>query len=181
MFNVNQGELHVASAQQFSIPFAANVVEYDDPIIPYEFNLLMERYWPEIGSAMSTPSFDPKFGITNGLGGNTPRLNAFGSYLRYNYTGIPYIESVPKKGLRLVFKYKPKVVGPNGFEVDASEQDLLNYAKYGPIEDAVDEIVTLKNQQYSAQSAKDYAISQQLEWLEANYNKYMSSNDIVRI
>jgi hypothetical protein len=192
VFNVNQGELHVAAAKEFTINFTANIVEYDDPIIPYEFNLLMKRYWPNIDSAFrnestlttdqkqavrnaanefkirETPSFDPKFGLEDPAGQIVPGLNAFSSYLRYNYTGIPYIKSVPNKGLKLVFMYEPKTTSDGVNMSSATEEQLQAYSKYGPIEDAVDEIVLAKNERYARIIEQNYQTSNELQTLMNN-------------
>ena len=44
LFNVNQGEVTISSAKQFSIPFTANVIEYNNPSILFDFRQLMRNY-----------------------------------------------------------------------------------------------------------------------------------------
>lgn len=44
LFNITQGEPMITSAMNFSIPFVANKVEYNDPGILLDFNRLMRRY-----------------------------------------------------------------------------------------------------------------------------------------
>ena len=44
LFNISQGEVTVSSARQFSIPFTANVVEYNNPGILFDFRRLVRRY-----------------------------------------------------------------------------------------------------------------------------------------
>lgn len=48
LFNQSRGELNVSAASEISIPFVVNKVEYDDPRILLDFNMLMTRYCPEI-------------------------------------------------------------------------------------------------------------------------------------
>jgi hypothetical protein len=47
-FNIAENETHVSSTAQYSVVFKANNVEYMDPIILQEFNVLMKRYCPNI-------------------------------------------------------------------------------------------------------------------------------------
>lgn len=48
LFNRSVGETSVEAAKEISIPFVANKVEYDDPRILLDFNLLVTRYCPKI-------------------------------------------------------------------------------------------------------------------------------------
>lgn len=48
LFNQSRGELNVSAATEISIPFVANKIEYDDPRILLDFNMLMTRYCPKI-------------------------------------------------------------------------------------------------------------------------------------
>jgi hypothetical protein len=156
LFNVNQGELHVAAAKEVSIPFVANVVEYDDPVIPYEFNILMKRYWPDIESAEETPGFNPTTSnivssrTTNGP--EYPYTNPFNTYLRYNYVGLPYIVPRKYKGLEIVFKYIPS----------KWEQDNVGY---GPFERHLDQLILAKAGRYNQKVQQDHLISQELQRL----------------
>ena len=48
LFNRSVGETSVEAAKEISIPFVANKIEYDDPRILLDFNLLVTRYCPDI-------------------------------------------------------------------------------------------------------------------------------------
>lgn len=48
LFNQSVGETAVEAAKEISIPFVANKIEYDDPRILLDFNLLVTRYCPDI-------------------------------------------------------------------------------------------------------------------------------------
>jgi hypothetical protein len=48
LFNVNDRERFVTSAEKVSVSFLANVIEYNDPVILWEFNKLASRYWYNI-------------------------------------------------------------------------------------------------------------------------------------
>lgn len=48
LFNQSVGEAAVEAAKEISIPFVANKIEYDDPRILLDFNLLVTRYCPDI-------------------------------------------------------------------------------------------------------------------------------------
>jgi hypothetical protein len=120
LFNMNQNELSVKGAQELTIPFIANVVEFDDPIIPLEFNMLAKRYWNDIDNLDSnyvfeTPAFNPTTLLSDDKSTYDPSLDvndmppwmnsAFDKHLRWNYVGLPYIKYVQYKGLELVFRY----------------------------------------------------------------------------
>jgi len=71
-FNMSNTENFISAMTKFSIPFKANKVEYMDPIILLEFNMLTERYWPalrNVGSLTQVPA-GPE----------------------YNYKGLPHID-----------------------------------------------------------------------------------------
>ena len=73
LFNINQGEVTISSAGNFSIPFAVNKVEVNDPGILLDFNRLMERYCPAIKHMQSA---------------DEGRIRADAGM---NYIGLPYI------------------------------------------------------------------------------------------
>lgn len=50
LFNHSRGEVAVQAAQEISIPFTVNKVEYDDPRILLDFNFLITRYCNNIAS-----------------------------------------------------------------------------------------------------------------------------------
>jgi hypothetical protein len=80
MTNVNDNEIFVSTAGRFSIPFTANKIEYNDPAILMDFNLLAKRYCPTIDTAPIL-SMNP----------------------HNNFRGLPYILT-NKNGIQLVFK-----------------------------------------------------------------------------
>ena len=50
LFNQSKGEINISAAQEVSVPFVVNKVEYDDPRILLDFNLLVSRYCPDIST-----------------------------------------------------------------------------------------------------------------------------------
>lgn len=75
IFDENESEFYVSSMQKYSVPFVANKVEYNDPILLLEFNMLMERYFPRLRNVKGD------LGLMNVRDrGNT------------NYIGLPYID-----------------------------------------------------------------------------------------
>lgn len=84
LFNVNSGEIHVSSAQRFSIPFVANKIEYNTPMILADFNTITRRFKPNIDSGLIAPINDPK----------------------YNFVGRPLIRQV-NNGYKLTWLYDP--------------------------------------------------------------------------
>lgn len=82
MFNVNSGEVHVSSAQRFSIPFTANKIEYNTPLILTDFNTVTKRFHPNITEGLQAPIND----------------------VSYNFVGRPYVK-VENGAYRLVWYY----------------------------------------------------------------------------
>lgn len=82
VFNANQGETYVQSTENFGITFKANRIEYNDPIIMHEFNMLVRRYNPGISKGAS--------------------VQAYAYEAQNNFMGIPYIRA-SDLGHELVF------------------------------------------------------------------------------
>lgn len=98
IFNVNQGEVVLSAAQNFSIPFTANCVEYNDPGIIFDFRRLLRRY---------NPDFD-KWALVDE---DTPADTEAGLYATRpdpgkNFVGLPDIITSDSGagGLRLVWR-----------------------------------------------------------------------------
>lgn len=120
MFNINQGEVTLSSAGNFSIPFVANHVAYNDPGIILDFNRLMLRYCPAIAEWVTLD--DHKI---------TPSAGA-------NFAGLPFIVTDKARGMQLIWKMDPSYLSNaginsiNGEEVDnsaiwaAKEQALMS-------------------------------------------------------
>ena len=85
-FNMNEGEPIVAAASDINVPFKANRIEYDDPVILKEFNMLVRRYNPnDAGDGGTT--------LNNG------GITAFAhNVAQNNFAGIPYIRLSPYQG-----------------------------------------------------------------------------------
>lgn len=78
-FNLNEGEFMVNAASELNVPFKANRIEYDDPVILKEFNMLVRRYAKQdIESA---------------------GLHAFSQVAQNNFAGIPYIRPADDQGV----------------------------------------------------------------------------------
>lgn len=80
IFNFSEGSLFSEGSSKLTIPFVVNNVKYQDYLRLTEFNILAERYCPQIKEARVI-----KF--------NSP----------YNYVGLPYIVSTPK-GFMLTYR-----------------------------------------------------------------------------
>lgn len=65
IFNVNQDEVTLSSAMNFSIPFTANIVEVNDPAIFLDFNYLMQRYNPDITNDSVYHNIDTTSSVDN--------------------------------------------------------------------------------------------------------------------
>ena len=71
-FNIDQGEVTISSATNFSIPFVANDIKYNDPHILGDFNTLVKRYYPGVTSApdiVSSSSIHPVLNPYNNFSG----------------------------------------------------------------------------------------------------------------
>ena len=90
VFNLNEGEFLVNAASEINVPFKANRIEYDDPVILKEFNMLVRRY--------------AKDDIMNG------GLKAFSQVAQNNFSGIPYIRPADNMfGYELLWLSRNKV------------------------------------------------------------------------
>ena len=86
IFDVNSGESFVEAAKKFNVTFKCNIMgNENDPIILKEFNMLVERFCPEIASENRI-----KLGTDPGD----------------NYLGLPYIRPT-QYGPKLEFYAKP--------------------------------------------------------------------------
>lgn len=86
LFNVNQGEVHISSATNFSIPFVANKVEYNHPAIILDFNTLMTRYNPNLTIQNLAKSDSPMVEIPYYRDG---QINY--DVRRMNFMGVPFL------------------------------------------------------------------------------------------
>lgn len=90
VFNLNEGEFLVNAASEINVPFKANRIEYDDPVILKEFNMLVRRY--------------ARDDIMNG------GLKAFSQVAQNNFSGIPYIRPADNMfGYELLWLSRNKV------------------------------------------------------------------------
>lgn len=83
-FDVSRNERFVEAAKNFTIQFSCNKYDENDPIIPIEFNTVVERHCTWINESVAAPL--------------TPE---------YNYVGIPYIKLDPATKPILEFRYLP--------------------------------------------------------------------------
>jgi len=106
-FNMNEGEFMVNSAAELNVPFKANRIEYDDPVILKEFNMLVRRYG---GSAI--------------FGGE--KVAAFDQLPQNNFSGIPYIRP-GSNGYELVWLRRNGVAGE--YVLDEPDSDVSDIKK----------------------------------------------------
>lgn len=74
IFDENENEYYVSSMSKYNVPFVANMMDHQDPIVLQEFNMLTERYWP----ALKDPVANDLVDVTE--------------YGALNYAGIPHID-----------------------------------------------------------------------------------------
>lgn len=96
LFDVSNGEVTISAAKAFSIPFTANVVEYNNPGILYDFRRLMRNYNNDFDNKDAWRIIPDADSITGSL------------IPDYNFIGLPDIigadERENRAGLELVWK-----------------------------------------------------------------------------
>jgi hypothetical protein len=94
VFNLNENEYTVDAASSINVPFKANRIEYDDPVILKEFNMLVRRYAGKEAGLVS---------------GGKPKAFSH-NHASNNFSGIPYIRISPiGYGYELVWLKRDKV------------------------------------------------------------------------
>ena len=94
LFDVSNGEVSISSARAFSVQFAANVIEYNNPGILYDFRRLMRNYVPT--TEFDDPSKWPIVPDNPTTGAPLPN---------WNYMGLPDVISAnDAAGIQLVWK-----------------------------------------------------------------------------
>lgn len=92
LFNVNQGEVSVSSAANYSVPFVANKIEYNHPGILYDFNTLICRYNAQMSYVIQNAEKAGKQSASNMIEipvYSNGQLSA--DIRRFNFMGIPFL------------------------------------------------------------------------------------------
>lgn len=94
LFNVNQGEVAITSAANYSVPFTANKIEYNNPGILYDFNTLVARYNQDMANVNTNNSGSNEGSSSSSNMVEIPvyangQLSA--DIRRFNFMGIPYL------------------------------------------------------------------------------------------
>lgn len=104
LFNVNQDEVILSSAMNFSIPFTANDIKYNDPAILLDFNILMQRYCPSISNDSVFSTVDP--------------------YDQYeNFNALPYISATENNGIQILWRTSKDYRDGDGNGMSSKELD----------------------------------------------------------
>lgn len=105
LFNVNQGDVTISSATNFSVPFVANDIKYNDPDILLDFNYLMEKYCPGISEIYNS---DTKTWVDTGTYTKLPTNSVTDTISSsYNFMGLPYISGLHTGNFEMSWKAKP--------------------------------------------------------------------------
>lgn len=150
LFNVNQGEVTISSAQRFSIPFTANDIKINDPGILMDFNGLVRSY---VGGSFSSDPF--------GAGSDwetVPDGDQISAGL--NFVGLPYIENNASGELNLVWKTRAEYLEREGYAskvADINKQVLTDYSNQDvQISDnktmSFEQAVSLLNDMYTSEA-----------------------------
>lgn len=104
MFNISDGEHYLHSTENVSVNFKVNHVEYMDPIILKEFNVITKRYFPNIDSQIKTTVS-----------------------LENNFTGVPYIDT--DSGLNQIYfmAYPEELENTEEQELQTATQKLRDF------------------------------------------------------
>lgn len=97
LFNINQGEVSISSASNFSVPFVANKIEYNHPGILMDFVRLVRRYNPSLpGIRLKSTTDIPHLTKTDMVEIPYMRDGQISYDIRrMNFMGVPFI--VPTK------------------------------------------------------------------------------------
>lgn len=153
-FDISRNEDFVEAAKTFSTTFRCNIYEENDPIILKEFNMLAERYWPELkyldptsAMVLSGNTYKVERGLEQGRLKQISNLVKCDNRPEDNYKGLPYI-TFTSKGPLLGF-YREAGEGVDGLKVSLKEQaEQLNATiqQYYNIIDQLDgNYLTIKN------------------------------------
>lgn len=86
-FNLSEGTPVVEAASEINVPFKCNRIEYDDPVILKEFNMLVRRYNRNESDSAGESFMD------------SDKTKAFAHNIaQNNFAGIPYIRPSPYQG-----------------------------------------------------------------------------------
>ena len=121
VFNLNEGENNVDAASTINVPFKANRIEYDDPVILKEFNMLVRRYASkELGleSGGKPKAFSNKSAANNFCGLPYIRISQLGYayelvWLKRDKVGEYIFHSTTQGNLGGIFRTE-KLPGNNG-------------------------------------------------------------------
>lgn len=123
LFNVNQGEVTITAAQNFSIPFTANCIEYNDPGIIFDFRTLIRRYVDNDNGGFDKWVYDGMY--SDDISENAS--NYATANASYNFMGLPDIIDGPQ-GLQLVWKYdnnyNDNIPDSDRIDVEAAQEKL---------------------------------------------------------
>lgn len=114
LFNVDHDTPFVTSAMRFSVPFAANKIEVNDPGILSDFNTLVERYEPDIATAFFKPV--------------TPNDTV------QNFNALPFVVANSAQGVKLQwrtadrYKFKNDIGNPSDAQDDAKRREAASVA-----------------------------------------------------
>ena len=108
LFNVNQGEVTISSASNFSVPFVANDIKYNDPGILLDFNYLMKKYCPGIEekyNSLTRKWEDSSEYVQLPTNAVTDTISS-----AYNFMGLPYINGLHTGEFQMAWKVKPSAL-----------------------------------------------------------------------
>lgn len=135
-FDMSRNEDFVEAAKTFSTTFKCNIYEENDPIILKEFNMLAERYWPELHYLDPTSSMvltGDKYKVDQGL--ERGRLEQTRKFIRCsnkpeeNYMGLPYITFTPRGPLLGFYREVGEGVDNLAVSIEQQMEDVKSTIK----------------------------------------------------
>ena len=118
IFNISQGEVDIASARNFTIPFTANDVKVNDVGTLFDFNQLVERYQNRINDPNTFVSLDNK-------GEN-------------NFSALPYLVTDDTHGICIDWRTNARYLGKD-YVIEGKDVSYDPYTRMGEEIDKINE------------------------------------------
>ncbi len=122
LFNISQGEVDIASARNFTIPFTVNDVKVNDAGTLFDFNQLVERYQPYINKS------DMFVAIGNGA--------------EHNFAALPYLVTEPNEGIKMQWRTNVRYLD-DSFVIKGKD------IKFDPVTKMTEQMDTIQKEQFA--------------------------------
>lgn len=142
-FDIPSEEHYIKATQEITVPFVCNNIDYMDPIVLKEFNILTERFCPKTGNGYIPDTINGEKNTKKVAlapwSDRVPATIESGS----NFTGLPYIDTVTGNK-EMLFMARPE-------ELENPAQVALQQ-----LTQQVNQLIASKTVSSTIQSATDY-------------------------